>query len=58
MIVKTVFLLKNISDIKLREQIGASTNKVEAPDGYFLVLMASFQKMIRKNKKSELNIMI
>lgn len=33
-VVRTVFLLKYISDIKLREQITASTNKVEAYNGF------------------------
>ncbi len=33
-IVRTVFLLKYISDLGLREQINASTNKVEAYNGF------------------------
>jgi len=33
-VVRTVFLLKYISDIELREQIGATTNKVEAYNGF------------------------
>lgn len=33
-VVRTVFLLRYISDIKLREQITASTNKVEAYNGF------------------------
>lgn len=33
-VVRTVFLLKYISDMELREQIGATTNKVEAYNGF------------------------
>jgi len=33
-VVRTVFLLRYISDIKLRKQINASTNKVEAYNGF------------------------
>lgn len=33
-VVRTVFLLKYISDMRLREQISASTNKVEAYNGF------------------------
>nr|WP_263984409.1 transposase [Nostoc flagelliforme] len=33
-VVRTVFLLEYISDIKLRQQITAATNKVEAYHGF------------------------
>ena len=33
-VIRTGFLLKYISDIELREQIGATTNKVEAYNGF------------------------
>jgi TnpA family transposase len=33
-VIRTVFLLKYISDIELREQIGATTNKIEAYNGF------------------------
>lgn len=33
-VIRTIFLLQYISDMKLREQITASTNKVEAYNGF------------------------
>jgi TnpA family transposase len=53
MIVKTVFLLKNISDIKLREQIGASTNKVEAYNGFSRWLFFGFDGIFSENDPEE-----
>ena len=50
-VIRTIFLLRYISDMKLREQITASTNKVEAyngfQNGYSLVGMGLLLKMIQ-----------
>lgn len=53
MIVRTVFLLKYISDIKLREQIGASTNKVEAYNGFSKWLFFGGDGIISENDPEE-----
>lgn len=52
-IVRTVFLLKYISDIKLREQIGASTNKVEAYNGFSKWLFFGGDGIISENDPEE-----
>ena len=52
-IVRTVFLLKYISDIKLREQIGASTNKVVAYNGFSKWLFFGGDGVISENDPEE-----
>jgi TnpA family transposase len=52
-IVRTVFLLKYISDIKLREQITASTNKVEAYNGFSKWLFFGGDGIISENDPEE-----
>ena len=52
-IVRTVFLLKYISDIKLREQITASTNKVEAYNGFSKWLFFGGDGVISENDPEE-----
>lgn len=52
-IVRTVFLLKYISDIKLREQIGASTNKVKAYNGFSKWLFFGGDGIISENDPEE-----
>lgn len=55
-VVRTVFLLKYISDIELREQIGATTNKVEAYNGFskwsFFGGEGVMPRTILKNRRS------
>jgi TnpA family transposase len=48
-VVRTVFLLKYISDIGLREQINASTNKVEAYNGFSKWLFFGGDGIISEN---------
>lgn len=52
-VVRTVFLLKYISDIKLREQISASTNKVEAYNGFSKWLFFGGDDIITENDPEE-----
>ncbi|MGQ4669182.1 Tn3 family transposase, partial [Metabacillus halosaccharovorans] len=52
-VVRTVFLLKYISDIKLREQITASTNKVEAYNGFSKWLFFGGDGVISENDPEE-----
>jgi TnpA family transposase len=52
-VVRTVFLLKYISDIKLREQINASTNKVEAYIGFSKWLFFGGDGIISENDPEE-----
>ncbi|UAT32900.1 Tn3 family transposase (plasmid) [Bacillus badius] len=52
-VVRTVFLLKYISDIKLREQITASTNKVEAYNGFSKWLFFGGDGVISENDPDE-----
>ncbi|MGC5328636.1 Tn3 family transposase [Brevibacillus sp. SYSU BS000544] len=52
-VVRTVFLLKYISDIKLREQITASTNKVEAYNGFSKWLFFGGDGVIAENDPEE-----
>jgi TnpA family transposase len=52
-VVRTVFLLKYISDITLREQITASTNKVEAYNGFSKWLFFGGDGVIAENDPEE-----
>lgn len=52
-VVRTVFLLKYISDITLREQITASTNKVEAYNGFSNWLFFGGDGVIAENDPEE-----
>ena len=52
-VVRTVFLLKYISDIELREQIGATTNKVEAYNGFSKWSFFGGEGVIAENEPEE-----
>lgn len=51
--VRTVFLLKYISDIQLREQITATTNKVEAYNGFSKWVFFGGEGVIAENDPEE-----
>ncbi|MGH0950877.1 Tn3 family transposase [Bacillus mycoides] len=48
-VIRTIFLLQYISDMKLREQITASTNKVEAYNGFSKWLFFGGDSIITEN---------
>jgi TnpA family transposase len=52
-VVRTVFLLKYMSDIQLREQITASTNKVEAYNGFSKWVFFGGEGVITENDPEE-----
>jgi len=52
-VVRTVFLLKYISDIQLREQITATTNKVEAYNGFSKWVFFGGEGVITENDPEE-----
>jgi TnpA family transposase len=52
-VVRTVFLLRYIWDLKLREQITASTNKVEAYNGFAKWLLFGGSGVIADNDPEE-----
>jgi TnpA family transposase len=52
-VVRTVFLLRYISDIQLREQITATTNKVEAYNGFSKWIFFGGEGVIAENDPEE-----
>lgn len=52
-VIRTIFLLQYISDMKLREQITASTNKVEAYNGFSKWLFFGSDGIITENDPIE-----
>jgi TnpA family transposase len=52
-VIRTIFLLKYISDLKLREQITASTNKVEAYNGFTKWFFFGGEGIIAENDPEE-----
>jgi TnpA family transposase len=52
-VVRTVFLLRYISDIQLREQITATTNKVEAYNGFSKWVFFGGEGVIAENDPEE-----
>ncbi|KMP25680.1 transposase [Bacillus cereus] len=52
-VIRTIFLLQYISDMKLREQITASTNKVEAYNGFSKWLFFGGDGIITENDSIE-----
>jgi TnpA family transposase len=52
-VVRTVFLLRYIADLKLREQLTASTNKVEAYNGFAKWLFFAGSGVIADNDAEE-----
>lgn len=52
-VIRTIFLLRYISDMKLREQITASTNKVEAYNGFSKWLFFGGDGIITENDPVE-----
>lgn len=52
-VIRTVFLLKYITDIQLREQITASTNKVEAYNGFSKWVFFGGEGIISENDPEE-----
>ena len=53
-VIRTIFLLEYISDLKLRKQITAATNKVEAYNGFSKWLFFGGDKIITTNDREEM----
>ena len=53
-VIRTIFLLEYISDLKLRRQITAATNKVEAYNGFSKWLFFGGDKVISTNDREEM----
>ncbi len=53
-VIRTIFLLEYISDLKLRQQITAATNKVEAYNGFSKWLFFGGDKIISTNDREEM----
>jgi TnpA family transposase len=53
-VIRTIFLLEYISDLELRQQITAATNKVEAYNGFSKWLFFGGDKIIATNDREEM----
>ncbi len=53
-VIRTIFLLEYISDLELRQQITAATNKVEAYNGFSKWLFFGGDKIITTNDREEM----